>query len=42
MLHQIEPTGTGGDKVRHEPGMPFQPLPYLLVFVGAAIVHDKV
>ena len=27
-LHKIHPTGTGGDEVRHKPGMAFQPRLY--------------
>ena len=40
-LHQIQPAGTGRNEVRYEPGMPFQPFPYLVMFVGAVIVHDQ-
>src|SRR5207245_3920110 len=37
-LHQIHPTGTGGDEVRHEPGMTFQPRLYFGVLVRAIVV----
>src|SRR6202035_880382 len=40
-LDQIQPAGTGGYEVRHEPGMTFQPLPYFLVFVRAVVVDDQ-
>ena len=40
-LDKIHPTGTGGDEVRHEPGMTFQPLLYFRVLVGPVVVHDQ-
>jgi len=40
-LDQIQPTGTGGYEVDCKPRMTFQPLPNLLVFVGAIVVHNQ-
>jgi len=40
-LHKIHPTGTGGDEVRHKPGMTFQPRLYFRVLVRSIIVHDQ-
>src|ERR1700674_6037730 len=40
-LHKIHPTGTGGDEVRHKPGMAFQPRLYFRVLVRPIIVHDQ-
>ena len=41
-LHQIHPTGTGGDEVRHEPRIAFQPRLYFRVLVRPVVVHDQV
>jgi hypothetical protein len=40
-LDEIHPTGTGGDEMRHIPGMAFQPRRHFLVLMGAVVVHDQ-
>ena len=40
-LDQIHPTGTGGDEVRHEAGIAFQPRLYFRVLVRPIIIHDE-
>jgi hypothetical protein len=41
-LDKIHPTGTGGDEVRNEPRMTFQPRFYCGVFVRSVVVQDQV
>jgi hypothetical protein len=38
-FHQVEPTGTGGDKVRDKSGVAFQPGLNVGMLVGAVVVH---
>ena len=38
---KIHPTGTGGDEVRHESRMTFQPRFYFRVLVRPVVVHDQ-
>ena len=40
-LDKIQPTQTGGDEVRHEPGMTSQPRLYFCVLVRSVVVHDQ-
>ena len=40
-LDEIQPGGTGGDKVQLEPGMPGQPLLDLGLLVGPIVVNDE-
>ena len=40
-LDKIHPAGTGGDEVRHEPRITFQPRLYFRVFVRPVVVHDQ-
>ena len=40
-LDKIHPTGTGRDKVRHEPGIAFQPRLHFRVLVRPVVVHDE-
>ena len=40
-LDKIHPTGTGGDEVRYEPRMTFQPRFDLGMLVRAVVVHDQ-
>ncbi len=41
-FHQVEPTGTGRDKVRNKPRMALQPRLHVGMLVGAVIVHHQV
>ena len=41
-LHQIQPTGAGGHKMKPETSMPLQPGADLWLVVGAIVVHHQV
>ncbi len=40
-LDQVEPTGTGRDKVEHEAGMALQPRSHVRMLMSAVIIHDQ-
>jgi hypothetical protein len=40
-LDQVQPTGTGGDKVKHETRMAFQPSPHMGMFVSPVVIDDQ-
>ena len=40
-FHQVQPTGAGGDKMKYETRVLFQPSLDLFLFVGAIVVHHQ-
>ena len=40
-LDKIQPTGIGGDEVRHKPRIPFLPRLHLGMLVRPVVVHDQ-
>ena len=40
-LHEVHPTGTGGDEMRYEAGIALQPRLYFRVLVRPVVIHDQ-
>ena len=40
-LYQVQPTGTGRNKVEHEAGMTLQPSPHVGMLMSPVVIHDQ-